>query len=398
MARAREVILGIGGGIAAYKSCDLLRRLQDRGYLVTVVPTPSSLNFVGAATWEALSGRPVTTQVWERVDEVRHVSLAEKADCVIIAPATADLIARIAAGRADDLLTNLILAVDVPILIVPAMHPQMWLDPATQANVQTLRDRGYAVMDPDVGRLTGDDIGPGRFPETAAIIENFELNIGIKKDLIGKKVLVTAGGTREPIDPVRYIGNRSSGRQGAAVAASAQARGAEVTLIMANSQLSADETNALDGVRVIEVETALEMHKHLETEFPKNDILVMSAAVADARPLHVSTGKIKKGDLLNIDLTQNPDLLKSIAVLRSHQIIIAFAAETSLDLALAKAKLEAKGANILYLNDVSEGAIFGSTQTKGIIITSNGAQIEVPNSSKDSLADLLLDQALIQLG
>jgi phosphopantothenoylcysteine decarboxylase/phosphopantothenate--cysteine ligase len=398
MARAREVILGIGGGIAAYKSCDLLRRLQDRGYLVTVVPTPSSLNFVGAATWEALSGRPVTTQVWERVDEVRHVSLAKKADCVIIAPATADLIARIAAGRADDLLTNLILAVDVPILIVPAMHPQMWLDPATQANVQTLRDRGYAVMDPDVGRLTGDDIGPGRFPETAAIIENFELNIGVKKDLIGKKVLVTAGGTREPIDPVRYIGNRSSGRQGAAVAASAQARGAEVTLIMANSQLSADETKALDGVRVIEVETALEMHKHLETEFPKNDILVMSAAVADARPLHVSTGKIKKGDLLNIDLTQNPDLLKSIAVLRSHQIIIAFAAETSLDLALAKAKLEAKGANILYLNDVSEGAIFGSTQTQGIIITSNGAQIEVPISSKDSLADLLLDQALIQLG
>ena len=398
MARAREVILGVGGGIAAYKSCDLLRRLQDRGYLVTVVPTPSSLNFVGAATWEALSGRPVTTKVWERVDEVRHVSLAKNADCVIIAPATADLIARISAGRADDLLTNLILAVDVPILIVPAMHPQMWLDPATQANVQTLRDRGYAVMDPDVGRLTGDDIGPGRFPETAAIIEKFELHIRVKKDLVGKKVLVTAGGTREPIDPVRYIGNRSSGRQGAAVAASALARGAEVTLILANSQLSADETKALDGVRVIAVETALEMHKHLETEFPKNDILVMSAAVADARPLHVSTGKIKKSDLLNIDLTQNPDLLKSIAVLRRHQIIIAFAAETSLDLALAKAKLEAKGANILYLNDVSEGAIFGSTQTQGIIITSNGARIEVPNSSKDSLADLLLDQALIQLG
>lgn len=398
MARAREVILGIGGGIAAYKSCDLLRRLQDRGYLVTVVPTPSSLNFVGAATWEALSGRPVTTQVWERVDEVRHVSLAKSADCVIIAPATADLIARIAAGRADDLLTNLVLAVDVPILIVPAMHPQMWLDPATQANVQTLRNRGFTVMEPDVGRLTGDDIGPGRFPETAAIVENFELTIGVKKDLIGRKVLVTAGGTREAIDPVRYIGNRSSGRQGAAVASSAFARGADVTLILANSQLSAKETRALDGVKVISVETALEMHKHLEVEFPKNDILVMSAAVADARPSHVSSGKIKKGDLQNIELTQNPDLLKSIATLRKHQIIIAFAAETSLDIALAKAKLEAKGANILYLNDVSEGAIFGSTETQGIIITSNGAQIEVPNSSKDSLADLLLDQALIQLG
>ena len=398
MVRAREVILGVGGGIAAYKSCDLLRRLQDRGYAVTVVPTPSSLNFVGAATWEALSGRPVTSQVWERVDEVRHISLAKSAQSMIIAPATADLIARIAAGRADDLLTNLILAVDLPILVVPAMHPQMWLDPATQANVQILRSRGFSVMEPEVGRLTGDDIGPGRFPETASIIESFEKTIGAKKDLLGRRVLVTAGGTREAIDPVRYIGNRSSGRQGAAVASSAQSRGADVTLILANSQLSIEESKALDGVRVIAVETALEMHAHLEAEFPKSDILVMSAAVADARPSQISTGKIKKGDLHNIELTQNPDLLKSIAALRKDQIIIAFAAETSLDLVVAKAKLEAKGANILYLNDVSEGAIFGSTETQGIIITSNGAQIEVPNSSKDSLADLLLDQALIQLG
>jgi phosphopantothenoylcysteine decarboxylase / phosphopantothenate---cysteine ligase len=398
MARAREVILGVGGGIAAYKSCDLLRRLQDRGYSVTVVPTPSSLNFVGAATWEALSGQPVTTQVWERVDEVRHISLAKKAQSVIIAPATADLIARMAAGRADDLLTNLILAVDVPILVVPAMHPQMWLDPATQANVATLRARGFEVMDPEVGRLTGDDIGPGRFPETVSIIDRFESVLGIKKDLLGKKVLVTAGGTREPIDPVRYIGNRSSGRQGAAVAVAAKNRGADVTLIIANSQLSSDEEKELAGIKVVAVETALEMHKHLEVEFPKSDVLVMSAAVADARPSQISSGKIKKGDLQNIQLTQNPDLLKSIAALRDKQIVIAFAAETSLDIALAKAKLEAKGANILYLNDVSEGAIFGSTDTQGIIITSNGAQISVPNSSKDSLADLLLDQALIQLG
>ncbi len=398
MARAREVILGVAGGIAAYKSCDLLRRLQDRGYLVTVVPTPSSLNFVGAATWEALSGRPVTTQVWERVAEVRHISLAKSADCMVIAPATADLIARLAAGRADDLLTNLVLAVDVPILIVPAMHPQMWLDPATQANVETLRSRGFEVMEPEVGRLTGDDIGPGRFPDTLTIIERFEKLLGLKKDLLAKKVLVTAGGTREAIDPVRYIGNRSSGRQGAAVATSALNRGADVTLILANSQLSKDEQKALEGIEVLEVETALEMHSHLEIEFPKCDILVMSAAVADARPSQVSSGKIKKGDLHNIELTQNPDLLKSIATLRKSQIVIAFAAETSLDISLAKAKLEAKGANILYLNDVSEGAIFGSTETQGVIITSNGAQIEVPNSSKDALADLLLDQALIQLG
>ena len=398
MARAREVILGVGGGIAAYKSCDLLRRLQDRGYLVTVVPTPSSLNFVGAATWEALSGRPVTTQVWERVDEVRHISLAKNADCAIIAPATADLIARIAAGRADDLLTNLILAIDVPILVVPAMHPQMWIDPATVANVSTLRSRGFKVMDPEVGRLTGDDIGPGRFPDTSAIIERFEETIGAKKDFLGRKVLVTAGGTREAIDPVRYIGNRSSGRQGAAVATSALNRGAEVTLIMANSQLTDEESRALQGVRVISVETAIEMHKFLEEEFPKTDVLVMSAAVADARPSQYSEGKIKKGDLQQIELSENPDLLKSIARLRKKQIVVAFAAETSLDIEIAKAKLVAKGANILYLNDVSEGAIFGSRETQGIVITSNGAQIEVPTSSKDSLAELLLDQALIQLG
>jgi phosphopantothenoylcysteine decarboxylase/phosphopantothenate--cysteine ligase len=398
MARVREVILGVGGGIAAYKSCDLLRRLQDRGYLVTVVPTPSSLNFVGAATWEALSGRLVTTQVWERVDEVRHISLAKQADSVIIAPATADLIARIAAGRADDLLTNLVLAVDLPILVVPAMHPQMWLDPATQSNVQILRNRGFTVMEPEVGRLTGDDIGPGRFPETNSIIESFERVIEVKKDLLGKKVLVTAGGTREAIDPVRYIGNRSSGRQGSAVASAALSRGAEVTLILANSQLSETEEKSLEGINVIRVDTALEMYTHLEIEFPKADLLVMSAAVADARPSQVSDGKIKKGDLQSIELTQNPDLLKSIAGIRNGQIIIAFAAETSLDLEVAKAKLAAKGANILYLNDVSKGAIFGSTKTQGIIITSNGAQIEVPNTSKDALADLLLDQALIQLG
>lgn len=398
MAHLREVILGVGGGIAAYKSCDLLRRLQDRGYSVTVVPTPSSLNFVGTATWEALSGKPVTTQVWERVDEVRHISLAKKAEGLVIAPATADLIARISAGRADDLLTNLILAVDVPILVVPAMHPQMWLDPATQANVATLRERGFEVMEPESGRLTGDDIGPGRFPETTSIIENFERALGVKKDLQKMRILVTAGGTREAIDPVRYIGNRSSGRQGAAVAIAAFKRGGDVTLIMANSQLSTEEEKELLGINVISVETALEMHKHLEEQFPLCDILVMSAAVADARPSQLSSSKIKKGELQNIALTENPDLLKSIAVLRKSQIVIAFAAETSLDIALAKAKLAAKGANILYLNDVSEGAVFGSTKTQGIIITSNGAQIDVPNSSKNSLADLLLDQALIQLG
>ena len=398
MARVREVILGVGGGIAAYKSCELLRRLQDRGYAITVVPTPSSLNFVGAATWEALSGRPVTTQVWERVDEVRHVSLAASADALIIAPATADLIARIAAGRADDLLTNLVLAVDVPIFVVPAMHPQMWLDPATVANVDVLRSRGFMVMDPEVGRLTGDDVGPGRFPETSAIIEKFENMISAKKDLLGVQVLVTAGGTREAIDPVRFIGNRSSGRQGSAVARAARDRGAHVKMILANSQLSTQEAQELNGIEVISVETATEMHAALEKEFPTANLLVMSAAVADARPLQISDEKIKKGQLKDIQLIENPDLLKSIASMRDKQIIIAFAAETNSDIGAAQEKMKAKGANILYLNDVSGGAIFGSDSTEGFILTSNGAHIPISQTSKDTLAELLLDQALIQLG
>lgn len=398
MAKVREVILGVGGGIAAYKSCDLLRRLQERGYQVTVVPTPSSLNFVGTATWEALSGRAVTTQVWERVDEVRHISLANTADALIIAPATADLIARIAAGRADDLLTNLVLAIDVPILIVPAMHPQMWNDPATQSNVATLRSRGFSVIEPAIGRLTGSDIGQGRFPETNEIITKFEEVTEIEKDYLGKRVLITAGGTREAIDPVRYIGNRSSGRQGAAVARAARDRGAQVKMIFANAQLSPDEINDLSGIEIVSVETATEMFIALEEAFPKSDLLVMSAAVADARPSQYSEGKIKKGELRDIALIENPDLLKSIAKLRTNQIVVAFAAETNNDLAAAQVKMEAKGANILYLNNVSNGAIFGSLDTEGFIITSNGAHIPVPLTSKDTLAELLLDQALNQLG
>lgn len=398
MARVREVILGVGGGIAAYKSCELLRRLQDRGYAITVVPTPSSLNFIGAATWEALSGRPVTTQVWERVDEVRHVSLAATADALIIAPATADLIARIASGRADDLLTNLILAVDIPILVVPAMHPQMWQDPATIANVDILRSRGFTVMDPEIGRLTGDEVGPGRFPETVSIIDKFEKLISAKKDLLGLQVLVTAGGTREAIDPVRYIGNRSSGRQGASVARAARDRGAQVKIILANSQLTIQESKDLNGIEVIAVETAAQMHAALEKEFPATNLLVMSAAVADARPSQISGEKIKKGQLKDIVLIENPDLLKSIAKMRDKQIIIAFAAETNSDLGAAQEKMKAKGANILYLNDVSGGAIFGSELTEGFILTSNGAHIPVAQTSKDTLAELLLDQALIQLG
>ena len=389
----REVVLGVGGGIAAYKSCDLLRRLKDHGYAVTVVPTPSSLNFVGSATWEALSGRKVTSEVFESVEEVRHVSLAKKANFIIIAPATADLIARISAGRADDLLTNVVLASNSPILIVPAMHPEMWNDAATKANVQTLRSRGYLVMDPDVGALTSGDIGQGRFPETARILEEFSSLTQSRADLLGKKVLITAGGTREAIDPVRFIGNQSSGKQGYAVARAALHRGAEVTLIAANTSLS-----DIEGVRIIKVESASQMLSSLESEFSQADILVMSAAVADARPSQIADMKIKKSDYTNIALVENPDLLRTIAASKKGQIIVGFAAETSEDLQVAREKMDAKGADVLFLNDVSAGDIFNSETTHGFILAKGKEPSKVSQTTKDTLAHQLLDEALLQLG
>lgn len=389
----REVILGVGGGIAAYKSCELLRRLQDRGYEITVVPTPASLNFVGQATWEALSGRPANTQVWESVHTVPHIALADRADFFLIAPATADLIARIAQGRADDLLTNLVLASDVPKLIVPAMHPSMWLDPATVSNVQTLRSRGFVVLDPEVGRLTGKDVGPGRFPEVSSIIATFDQITGNIQDLVGKTVLVTAGGTREAIDPVRFIGNKSSGKQGMAIAKAAYARGAKVVLIAANFS-----TENLEGIEVIPVESTREMQGALDAHFSSCDILMMSAAVSDARPKKSAIEKIKKTFLGTIELEQNPDLLAELAQRKDKQVIVGFAAETKDHLQEARRKLESKGLDVIYVNDVSGGAIFGQDQTMGTILLRNDADIAVKEVSKDALGNLLLDHAIRQIG
>jgi phosphopantothenoylcysteine decarboxylase/phosphopantothenate--cysteine ligase len=388
-----EIVLGVGGGIAAYKSCELLRRLQDRGYQVTVVPTPSSLNFVGKATWEALSGRPVNVQVWENVHTVPHISLAEQSVYFVIAPATADLIARLAAGRADDLLTNLVLASNSPKMLVPAMHPSMWLDPATVANVQTLRNRGFKVMDPEVGRLTGSDEGQGRFPETASIVKEFDELTGNISDLVGKRVLVTAGGTRENIDPVRFIGNRSSGKQGIAIALAAKKRGARVHLIAANI----DEKD-VRGIQTTHVVSTQEMHEALTEQFPQCDILIMSAAVADARPKLASFEKIKKSLLGTIELTPNTDLIAEMSKSKTNQLMIGFAAETKDHLQEARRKMESKGLDLIYVNDVSGGAIFGKDKTMGTILTRNGADIAVKEVSKDALGNLLLDQAIRQLG
>lgn len=388
-----EIVLGVGGGIAAYKSCELLRRLQDRGYQVTVVPTPSSLNFVGKATWEALSGRPVNVQVWENVHTVPHISLAEQSEYFVIAPATADLIARLAAGRADDLLTNLVLASNSPKMLVPAMHPSMWLDPATVANVQTLRNRGFKVMDPEVGRLTGSDEGQGRFPETASIVKEFDELTGNISDLVGKRVLVTAGGTRENIDPVRFIGNRSSGKQGIAIALAAKKRGALVHLIAANI----DEKDVKD-IQTTHVVSTQEMHEALTEQFPQCDILIMSAAVADARPKLASFEKIKKSLLGTIELTPNTDLIAEMSKSKTNQLMIGFAAETKDHLQEARRKMQSKGLDLIYVNDVSGGAIFGKDKTMGTILTRNGADIAVKEVSKDALGNLLLDQAIRQLG
>jgi phosphopantothenoylcysteine decarboxylase/phosphopantothenate--cysteine ligase len=390
--RISKVILGVGGGIAAYKSCDLLRRMQERNYDVTVVPTPSALNFVGTATWEALSGKKVATQVWESVEEVRHVKLAAENDLILISPATADLIARIAMGRADDLLTNLVLASSAIKVLIPAMHPNMWNNAATVANIALLQERGFHVMRPTTGRLTGADSGIGRLPDTSEILSYLATIIADRQDFLGKRVLVTAGGTREPIDPVRYIGNRSSGKQGYAIAQAALDRGAEVTILSANVNLP-DPV----GATVVRVESAQDLEQELERHFQNTDLFVMAAAVADARPAQVGAEKLKKDSYHEISLVENPDLVAQISQKKRKQIIVGFAAETSLNIAEANRKLIAKGLDLIYLNDVSTGEIFGSDSTQGVFITADGKEIPVGKSNKATLAGQLLDLVIDKL-
>jgi phosphopantothenoylcysteine decarboxylase / phosphopantothenate---cysteine ligase len=393
--RGREVVLGVSAGIAAYKACDLLRRLQDNGYLVTVVPTHASLNFVGKATWEALSGRPVLTSVWENADSVSHVSLAEKCDLIVIAPATADVMARIAQGRADDLLTTTVLASAAPKLIVPAMHPHMWLNPATQANVATLRERGIIVLEPEIGRLTGQDSGIGRFPETTTILTAVQSITKVRPLLAGKKVIVSAGGTREPIDAVRYIGNRSSGRQGLAIAYEALRAGAEVTVVSATT-----DPYVLDGAHVIHVESAQQMQSAIENEFVDADVLVMAAAVADFRVAESSSGKVKKDSFSRLDLIRNDDIVASVgAKKRPGQVIVAFAAETSENLAeLGEKKLRAKNADFLYVNDVSGGAVFGEDDTSGLLLSMDGAPQQFEKVTKHLVAREIIQAVSTRLG
>ena len=396
--RGRKLLLGVAGGISAYKSCDLLRRLQDEGFIVDVVPTQASLNFVGKATWEALSGRKVITDLWSEVENVPHISMAKENNIIVIAPTTADLLAKLASGRADDLLTNIVLASTAPKILVPAMHPEMWSNAATVQNVKILQDRGIIVVNPGEGRMTGSDFGVGRYPETSNIIAEVNKHLPQLADLLGRKILITAGGTREPIDPIRFIGNRSSGKQGFALAVAAASRGAQVHLVTANTDLP-----TVEGITTTLVETAEEMAAVLELEFPHSDALIMSAAVADAKVANYSEAKIRKESLNRVDLAKNPDILKSLSTNKKlNQIIIGFAAETSEDLAMleenGRAKLASKSLDLIYVNNVTNGAVFGSNFTQGLIIDRDMNVIKVPEISKDTLSDILLDQLVSKLG
>ncbi|SDO55125.1 bifunctional phosphopantothenoylcysteine decarboxylase/phosphopantothenate--cysteine ligase CoaBC [Geodermatophilus sp. DSM 45219] len=401
-----RIVLGVAGGVAAYKAALLVRAFTEAGHDVRVVPTPAALHFVGAATFEALSGNPVTTDVWSDVDEVAHVRIGQTADLVVVAPATADLLARAAAGRADDLLTASLLAAHCPVVFAPAMHTEMWLHPATQDNVATLRRRGAVVLPPAVGRLTGPDSGPGRLPEPAdiAALASVVLAAGaaaLTPDLAGRRVVISAGGTREPLDPVRYLGNRSSGKQGWALARVAAARGAEVVLVAANAELPVPF-----GVRVVPVGTAEELRTAMVAESGEADVVVMSAAVADFRPASVAATKLKKGSAAEPDavpLVRNPDVLAELVAKRpAGQLVVGFAAETGDDdgdvLTHARAKLARKGCDLLVVNDVSGGRVFGRADNAAVVLSADGSVTELPEGSKDAVAAGVWDVVAPRLG
>ncbi len=441
---APRIILGVSAGISAYKACELLRLLTETGHDVRVIPTPDALRFVGEATWAALSGQPVTTDVWTGTDEVPHVRLGQSADLVVVAPATADLMARAVAGMAGDLLSATLLTARCPVLYAPAMHTEMWTAAATRANVATLRDRGAIVLEPASGRLTGADSGVGRLPDPTEIFAAAVRVLargagGLRQDLAGRKVVVSAGGTREELDPVRFLGNWSSGRQGYAFAATAVARGAKVTLVAANVTLPDPA-----GPRIIAVTTAREMRDAMLAEAADADAVVMAAAVADFRPEVRSEAKIKKdgSQPTPIVLIQNPDILAELSARRgaaagspfppheaaappapreaaAHpeppqaaalheagalpgasrpgQVIVGFAAETELDLAGSRAKLARKGCDLLVVNRVGNGLAFGTSDNEAVVLGADGSQTHIARAAKEALADAVWDLVAFRL-
>jgi phosphopantothenoylcysteine decarboxylase/phosphopantothenate--cysteine ligase len=422
-----RVILGVGAGIAAYKACELLRLLKEAGHAVRVIPTPDALRFVGEPTWAALSGEPVTTDVWTGVSEVPHVRLGQTADLVLVVPATADLLARAAAGMAGDLLTATLLTTRSPVLYAPAMHTEMWEHPATARNVATLRERGAIVVEPAVGRLTGADSGRGRLPEPAALWSLAERILSRGTDrfsaatpLEGRRVLISAGGTREELDPVRFLGNWSTGRQGYAFAASAVAQGADVTVVAANVELPDPA-----GAKLTRVVSARVLREAMLAAAPAADVIVMTAAVADFRPATRSGRKLKKdgsGTPEPIELTENPDILAELSARRAQHaagpgktgpgstgagstgmastagpVIVGFAAETDPDLAAARAKLARKGCDLLVVNPVGNGRGFGTGDNEALVLAADGTVTPIPRRSKDALADFVLDLVAARL-
>ncbi|WP_153398765.1 bifunctional phosphopantothenoylcysteine decarboxylase/phosphopantothenate--cysteine ligase CoaBC [Ornithinicoccus halotolerans] len=408
-----RVVLGVAGGIAAYKACLLLRRLTEDGHEVTVVPTEAALRFVGEPTWAALSGRPVATDVWSRVHEVPHVRLGQQAELVLVAPATADLLARAAHGLADDLLTNTLLTARCPVLLAPAMHTEMWTHPATSANVRLLRERGVHVLEPASGRLTGVDTGPGRLPEPEEIYAAARgllprlaeaPGAGPQPDLAGRHVVVSAGGTREPLDPVRFLGNRSSGKQGYALAEVAARRGARVTLVAANVDLPAPA-----GAELRPVETALELQREVEAAATDADAVVMAAAVADFRPREYQPAKIKKSHAAGeeeqaptVALARNPDVLAGLVRARGEgrrPVVVGFAAETGDDtgdvLAHARAKLERKGCDLLVANEVGPGVTFGQDRSTVHLLRPDRSEPRtVGPAAKAAVAEAVWDEVV----
>jgi phosphopantothenoylcysteine decarboxylase/phosphopantothenate--cysteine ligase len=397
-----RVILGVGAGIAAYKVCELLRLLTESGYRVRVVPTPDALRFVGEATWAALSGEPVTTDVWTGVSEVPHVRLGQSADLVLVAPASADLLARAAAGMAGDLLTATLLTARCPVLYAPAMHTEMWEHPATQANVALLRGRGAVVLEPAVGRLTGADSGAGRLPEPpeifAVAVRLLEGTSLKELDLAGRRVVVSAGGTREEIDPVRFIGNWSTGTQGYALARTAVARGAEVTVIAANVALPDPA-----GAKVTRVVSAVQMQAAVLAAAAGADVVVMAAAVADYRPEARSEGKIKKDGQPPepLRLIENPDILAGLATRRgpdgTHPVLVGFAAETDTSEQAARAKLARKGCDLLVVNPVGNGLGFGTPDNEAVVYGADGTVTRIARGPKEALANVVWDLAAANL-
>ena len=401
-----RIVLGVGGGIAAYKVASLLRLFTEAGHDVTVIPTEAATRFVGVATWEALSGHPVSNSVFDDVHQVNHVRLGHEADLIVVAPATADLLARAATGQANDLLTNTLLMASGPVLFAPAMHTEMWQHAATRANVETLRGRGAAVLEPATGRLTGADSGPGRLPEPEAIFDAALALAQGRSDyqlpLAGKTVTISAGGTREPLDPVRFLGNRSSGKQGVALAVAARNAGATVRLLAAHMEVPPPA-----GVEVVAVETALQLREAALSAAADSDVVIMAAAVADFRPAEISGTKIKKRDDAAdpvISLVRNPDILQELVEIRDaagdqarrNQLIVGFAAETGDGegdvLAYAEAKLRRKGCDLLVVNHVGTDKVFGQDTNAIVILARSGSEPQEASGSKTEVSAAVINR------